>query len=338
MRFGFSEDQKLFQATLAELLTDECHHEALAAAWETDAGWVPGLWEKLAAMGVTGMSVPEEHGGIGLDDTDLVLLLEEAGRAACPEPLAETVAIATPLLAEVGGAHADTWLPKIAGGEARAAIGLERERFVADAAAADLLILQRGDALHAVPASSVKTAARDSVDGARRLYAVEWTPSADTLLADGDTGHALGNRVANRAALAAAAQLVGLGSELIRLTVEYAKGRVQFGQPIGAFQAVKHHIANAYTQLELARPTVYWASNSVAKNTDSIDLDVSTAKALASDAAHACFRAALQCHGAIAYTYEYQAHMWMKRVLVLREAYGSSAWHRRRAARSLIDG
>ena len=80
MRFGFSEDQKLFQATLAELLTDECHHEALAAAWETDAGWVPGLCEKLAAMGVTGMSVPEEHGGIGLDDTDLVLLLEEAGR------------------------------------------------------------------------------------------------------------------------------------------------------------------------------------------------------------------------------------------------------------------
>ena len=76
----------------------------------------------------------------------------------------------------------------------------------------------------------------------------------------------------------------------------------------------------------------------MAKNTASIDLDVSPAKALASDAAPACFRAALQCHGAIAYTYEYQAHMWMKRVLVLREAYGSSAWHRRRAARSLIDG
>ena len=65
MRFGFSEDQKLFQATLAELLADECHHEALAAAWETDAGWIPGLWEKLGAMGITGVSVPEPHGGLG---------------------------------------------------------------------------------------------------------------------------------------------------------------------------------------------------------------------------------------------------------------------------------
>ena len=336
MRFGFSEDQELFQQTLGELLRDECSHEALAGAWQTEAGQVPGLWEKLAEMGILGLTVPEAHGGLGLSDIDLVLLLEEAGRAACPEPIAETVGIAAPLLAESGGGLADAWLPRIAAGEARVAIGLEANPYVGGAAAADLLILQRGDAIHAVAPGQTKLEAKPSVDGARRLYSVEWSPSADTLLADGDPGRALAARAWNRGALAAAAQLVGLGRELIDLTVEYAKGRVQFGQPIGAFQAVKHQLADALTELEFARPTAYWAAHAVANDTANVDLHVSTAKALASDAAHRCFRTALQCHGAIAYTYEYHAHMWMKRVLVLCEAYGSAAWHRKRAAQILI--
>lgn len=338
MRFGFSEDQELFRDTLRELLGDECTHEALAGAWETEHGSVPGLWDKIAEMGLPGLTVPEEHGGLGLDEVDLVLLLEEAGRFACPEPFADTVAVAAPTIADAGGALAAEWLPKIAAGEVKVATGLEPDPYVAGAAGADLLLLQRGDELHLLRPAEVKLEPRSSVDGARRLTAVEWAPAEASTLIKGERGRKLAEKASDRAAWAAAAQLVGLGDTLIDLTVEYAKGRVQFGQPIGAFQAVKHHLANAKTKLEFARPPVYYAANSLARDTATRALDVSTAKALASDAAYLCHRTALQCHGAIAYTYEYQAHMWMKRVLVLGRAHGDARWHRSRAARILLDG
>jgi len=337
VKFAFSEDQRLLAETLSELLAAECSHEALAGAWESDAGRVPGLWERLAEMGVLGATVPEAQGGLGFDEVDVVLMLEELGRFACPEPVAEVLSVAAPLLAEVGGESAEHWLPRIAAGEARVALGFDSEPYVAGAAHADLLILQRGDEVHALSPESVKLQAVDSVDGARRLYDVDWSPTPATRLAAGDAGAALAARAWNRAANAAAAQLLGLGRQLIDLSVEYAKGRVQFGQPIGAFQAVKHHIANALTKLEFARPPVYFAAHSLANGMPTCDLDVSTAKALASDAAQLCSRVALQCHGAIAYTYEYQAHMWMKRVLVLRESAGSARWHRKRAAAVLLD-
>ena len=99
---------------------------------------------------------------------------------------------------------------------------------------------------------------------------------------------------------------------------------------------MKHHLANAHTKLEFSRPPVYHAAYSIQEGVESAPLDVSTAKALASDAAHQCFRTALQCHGAIAYTYEYHAHMWMKRVLVLERQYGSARYHRARAAAELL--
>ena len=338
MKFAFSEDQRLLAETLAELLSAECSHEALAAAWESESGHVPGLWAKLAEMGVLAASVPESEGGLGFDEVDVVLMVEELGRFACPEPVAETVCVAAPLLAELGGEVATQWLPRIAAGEARVALGFELEPHLAGAAHADLLILQHGDELHALAPEAVKFQQLDSVDGARRLFTVDWAPTAATRLASGSKGRELVSRAWNRAANAAAAQLLGLGRQLIELTVEYAKGRVQFGQPIGSFQAVKHHIANALTKLEFARPPVYYASNSLSRQSLRCDLDVSTAKALASDAAHLCSRVALQCHGAIAYTYEYHAHMWMKRVLVLRQSFGNARWHRKRAAKILLDG
>lgn len=336
MRFGFSEDQELFRETVAEMLEKECPHEALAGAWETDDGFVPGLWAKLAEMGVLGISVPEEYGGLGMDEVDGVLLFQEAGRFAIPEPLVEVVAVAAPLLADVGGPVAEEWLPKIAAGEARVAVRFDPDPYVANAASADLLLLQRGDELHAVAPGEARFLAQKSVDGVRRLYGVEFDASDATRIADGEAGRAAIARAFNRGAAATSAQLVGLGRALIDLTVEYAQGRIQFGQPIGAFQAVKHHIANALTKLEFSRPPAYHAAYSISQQLPTVDVDVSTAKALASQAAHGCWRTALQCHGAIAYTYEYHAHMWMKRVLVLRSAWGDPAWHRRRAAETLL--
>ena len=336
MDFEFSEDQRLMQQVVGEMLAKECSHEALATAWETESGSVAGLWDQLSELGILGLTTPESHGGLGLGAPDLVLLLEECGRYAVPESIADIVAVAAPLLAEAGGPVAEQWLPKIASGEARIAVGLEVNRVVAHAASADLLLLQRGDEIHALAPADVKLTPQVSVDGGRRVCSVDWAPSAASCIASGEEGRALAARALDRGAAAAAAELLGLGRQLIDLTVEYAKGRVQFGQPIGAFQAVKHHLANAHTKLEFSRPPVYHAAYAIEQQLDTTPLDVSTAKALAGDAAHLCFRTALQCHGAIAYTYEYHAHMWMKRVLVLERQYGDARYHRARAADLLL--
>jgi len=338
VRFAFEEEPLAFAEALHELLARECSAEAVAKAWDTEHGGVPDLWGRLAEMGVVGLCAPESAGGLGRSLLDQVLLLEEAGRFALPEPLADVSAVAVPLIAELGAELSGEWLGRIAAGEATVALGLEPAPFVADAARAELLLVQRGDELHALARSSARLTPLRSVDGARRLFAVEWTPSKATRVASGERGAGLARAAFERGALAAAAELVGLGRALIEMSVEYAKGREQFGQKIGAFQAVKHHLASAFAKLELARPLVHNAAYSLVHGLESGPLDVAAAKACASDAAYACSRAALQCHGAIAYTFEYPAHLWMKRVWVGMRSWGDASWHRQRAARILLDG
>ncbi|HEV3227226.1 MAG TPA: acyl-CoA dehydrogenase family protein [Acidimicrobiales bacterium] len=132
-----------------------------------------------------------------------------------------------------------------------------------------------------------------------------------------------------RAALAAAAQLVGLGQRMLDMSVEYVKQRHQFGVPIGSFQAVKHQLADALKEVRFARPAVWRALSTLERR------DVSMAKAMASDAASFVARRALQCHGAIGYTVEYDLHRFMKLTWVLARAHGDAAWHRDRIAKEL---
>ena len=134
---------------------------------------------------------------------------------------------------------------------------------------------------------------------------------------------------AGRLALGAAAQLVGLGQRMLDLTVDYVKQREQFGVPIGSFQAVKHHLADALKELAFARPAVLRAGATMEAR------DISMAKALASDAASLTGRQALQCHGAIGYTVEYDLHLYLKRAEALARTWGDAAWHRRRVATAL---
>jgi alkylation response protein AidB-like acyl-CoA dehydrogenase len=135
--------------------------------------------------------------------------------------------------------------------------------------------------------------------------------------------------------LGAAAVLVGLGQRMLDLTVDHVKAREQFGVPIGSFQAVKHHLANALMELSFARPAVHRAAWSMANGAPSTARDVSMAKAMASDAASFAGRQALQCHGAIGYTVEYDLHRFLKRTWVLARSHGDAAWHRGRIAGAL---
>jgi alkylation response protein AidB-like acyl-CoA dehydrogenase len=223
----------------------------------------------------------------------------------------------------------------VAAGDALLAVGLWSSPYVAAAHLADLLLLQHEAQVHAVPRAQVQLEAQPSVDGARRLWSVAWQPSGDTLLTD--NGRPAIERAFDRGALATAAQLLGIGEHLIEVSAGYARDRRQFGVPIGSFQAVKHHLADALVALELARPVVYRAAWSVAHDAPTRSVDVSMAKAYASDAADLAARTALQVHGAIGYTWEHDLHLWMKKAWALAAAWGDADWHRERVASAVID-
>lgn len=338
MDFTFTEDQMMFRDSVRGMLEKECTPELVRAWWETETGRSTELWRQLAEIGLLGLLVPEEHGGLGLDEVDAVLPCEESGRAALPEPLVETAIVAVPLLREVGGALAGEWLPRIAAGHARIAIGHPREELVLDAHVADLLLLTDGEALHAVEPSRTHLERQPCNDPSRRLYRIDWQPSAATRIASGVPARHLLAAAFDRGALATAAQLAGAAQRMVDIAVVYAKQREQFGSPIGSFQAIKHMLATVQVKIEFARPLIYRAAHSLAHGAECRAAEVSQAKTSAGETALQAAKTALQVHGAIGYTWECDLQIWMKRAWALELAWGSSAWHRARIGAALLEG
>jgi alkylation response protein AidB-like acyl-CoA dehydrogenase len=341
MEFDFSEDQRLLQETVRDFLAGECTADFIRGLWETETGRSPGLWSSLAEIGIPGLMVPEAHGGLGMDERDAVLVLEETGRFALAEPVIGTAAVAVPMLVGLAAAGqqalAATWLERIAGGEAIVAVGHSQSPFVSDAHVADLLLLHSDDEIHALAPEDAGLTAERSNDQSRRLFSVDWTPSPRTCVARGNAARALLEAGFDRGALACAAQQLGVGAQLIDMGALYATQRKQFGVAIGSFQAVKHRLANAKVKLEYARSVVYRAAHSVAVGDATRAVDVSMAKVAAGEAARFAAKESLQVHGAIGYTYEQDLHVWMKRAWSLDLAYGTGAWHRARVARAVLD-
>ena len=149
MNFTFSEDQLLFRESVRGFLVNEVTPQRIRASWETESGRDISLWNQIAEMGLAGITVPEEYGGLGMNELDFVLLAQECGYVALPEPLVHTALVAVPMLVELGGELAAQWLPKIAAGEAKVAVGLAQNIFVEDAHTADLLLIQKGNDLFA---------------------------------------------------------------------------------------------------------------------------------------------------------------------------------------------
>ncbi|WP_067814547.1 acyl-CoA dehydrogenase family protein [Actinomadura kijaniata] len=311
MKFVLDGEHLLFAESLHKLL-DRSDTPTAIRAWSAgDHGPGRRVWRSLAEAGVFALAVPEEHDGAGVLPVELVTAVHELGRHAVPGPVAETVAAAA-LLASVGGDAAATWLPRMAAGEAMATVA---RPYALDADAADLVLTVENGELHqAEPAGE----ARPSLDPARRLFGVT---AARSLGKATESALDLGT-------LACAAQQMGVGRRLLEVSVDYAKTRHQFGRPIGEFQAVKHHLANALVELEFARPLVHAAALSY--GTDDFPRDVSAAKAAASEASYTAARIALQVHGAIAYTAEYDPSLWIRKARALYSAWGSPSDHKAR--------
>ena len=338
MDFRFDEDQTCFRDSVRAMLAKECSPERLRALSVSDSARSPELWKELADLGLTGLLVPEAHGGLGLGEVDFVLALEECGRAALAEPLADTATVAVPMITTLGAKElAAEWLPPIAAGEATVAVGHPSNAFVADAHVAKLLLLERGGEIHAVPRARVALKHEPSIDPLRRIFSVEWEATPATRVAGGEIASRALAAAFDRGAWATAAQQLGVADALIAAAVAYACQRQQFGQVIGSFQALKHMLASVAVRIEYAKPVVHRAAFAIAHQLSERDVACSHAKAAASEAAALAAKAALQVHGAIGYTWEVDLHLWMKRAWALDQAWGSAARHRARIAERVLD-
>ena len=260
----------------------------------------PAIWQGLVEMGLTGLLVPEAHGGLGMGLLDAALIARECGRVALAEPLVESAFVAVPWL--VGRGETGD-LAAMATGERKVAPAHQLNGWVADGEGATL----------------------DSIDPLRNLTVLPDNASDAPLLLD------LG-------ALMAAAQLVGLAEAMLDQAVEYSKIRTQFGQPVGGFQAIKHKLADVAVALEFARPVLWRAAQALDDGIASASLHVSHAKVAATDAAYLSAESAIQVHGAMGYTYEVDLHFWMKRAWALGGAWGSRAFHMNRIDTAVIGG
>jgi hypothetical protein len=269
---------------------------------------------------------PEHAGGAGLGAVEMTLVAIAAGHAALPDPLIEHAGVALPLLDQAGIAWGGT-----ASGET-VAVGHPSHPFVTDADTAAALILSDGDNIHLVPRGAVSLARAESIDPFRRLFKVDWRPEPATRIADA----ALWNPAFDRGALFAAAQLLGLAQRAVDLSVSYAKERQQFGKPIGSFQAIKHHLANAQVKIEFARPVVLAAAAVLDAGSSFAPVRISHAKLAAHQAADIATHVAVQVHGAMGYSWEVDVHFVLKRALALGQSWGTPAWHRARVAEHVL--
>ncbi|MBW2379831.1 MAG: acyl-CoA dehydrogenase family protein [Deltaproteobacteria bacterium] len=241
MHFAFTDDQKMFRDTVREVLQRECAPEVVRATWEGRPEGVRAVWGTLAETGVIGMTASEDAGGMAMSELDLVLPLEETGYAALPGPIVDTVAVGIPLLEAAGtDAQKERWLGPAVVGEARIVVSFEDQAVVPHAASADVLIAQRGGAAYCIPVAEVSVSPEQSVDRARELGRVAFEVGAQYRMREDVDAAALFALGRERAALATAAQLIGISRRMLDMAVQYAKDREQFGKPIGAQQAIKH--------------------------------------------------------------------------------------------------
>jgi alkylation response protein AidB-like acyl-CoA dehydrogenase len=317
---------------------------AAARRWADD-DLTPGLalWRRLAELGVTALAVPEKRGGLGASPLDLVVACEELGHHAVPGPVAESLAAVPALLvaleerAELPGACGERgldgsrgaggeWLARLAAGDLIATLAMPpRLPFAADAGAAGLVLLAEAGTVYRVRPGP----AHRSVDPARSLSEAY---RGEVLARNAAVAAA---RALEFGALACSAQLLGAGRALLEASVRYASVRTQFGRPVGAFQAVKHKLADVAIGLEFARPLLDAAALALEAGRGTVARDVSAAKVACADAAYRAARAALQVHGAIGYTAEHDLSLWLGKVRALVPAWGSQAEHRARVVAGL---
>jgi len=375
--FGFSEEQEMLRDAAKRFLADNCPTTFVRKMMADATAHDKTFWNKLVELGWPGLLIPENYGGQGGSFLDMTVVVEEAGKALVPGPFFTQALVAAPLVVEGGSEQLKKdILPRMASGEFIGTLALAEasgrfdadgiqlkasksgndytisgeKMFVPDAHVANGIAVavrtggsgEKGITILLVPCDSkgLTVTQLKTVDMTRRLCHVKFdnvkVPATQILGKEGE-GWPILRRTLDIATAALSAEMVGTAQKALDMSVEYAKTRVQFGKPIGSFQAVKHKCVDMMVAVENARSLTYYACWTVDERNAEAATAVPMAKAYASDMAKNVTSEAIQVHGGIGFTWEHDMHLFHRRALAGEANFGNAPVHRETVARALLD-
>jgi alkylation response protein AidB-like acyl-CoA dehydrogenase len=365
----FSEEREQLREAVRRFLAARSPEAEVRRLMETEQGYDPAVWDQMAGqLGLQGLNIPEEYGGSGYSYAELAVVLDEMGRALLCAPYFSTVALAANLLLACGDEPAKKdYLPGIAAGTTIATVALAEENGRWDASGVTLAATKTGDgwalsgeklyvldghtaglvlvaartpagvSLFAVEAGAAGYAATPlaTMDQTRKQARLTFASAPARLIgADGSGWQAI-SRMLDLAAVALAAEQVGGARKVLEMSVGYAKTRIQFGRPIGSFQAIKHKCADMLLEVESATSAAYYAAQAAAGDTADLPVMASLAKSFCSEAYLHAATENIQIHGGIGFTWEHPAHLYFKRAKSSELLFGDPAYHRELLARHI---
>ena len=362
MNFAFSEEQEELRNIFRQILEAKSPEAAVREQMDTERGFDPEVWSQMAEqLGLQSLIIPEEFGGQGYGYVELIVVLEEMGRALLCAPFFSTVVLATNTLLVADDAAANAAiLPGIASGETVATLaitepngrwdesGIEAtatneggtwklngtKSYVIDGATADVIIVAArtaaGVSLFSVAgdAAGLTRTSLSTMDQTRKQAKLELAGVEGTLIGTDGAGWDILSTVLDLAAVGLAAEQVGGAQWCLETAVQYAKDRVQFGRPIGSFQAIKHKCADMLLEVESAKSAAYYAGWCASERNDELPAVASLAKAYCSDAYFHASAENIQIHGGIGFTWEHPAHLYFKRAKSSELLFGDPSYHR----------
>jgi len=372
MSMTFTEEQDAFRKSVRRFLERKSPSADVRRLMETDEGYDPAVWQQMAGqLGLQGLALPEEYGGSGYGLIEQIAVLEEMGRALLCAPYFSSVVLAGTALVQSGDDAAKRdLLTGIADGSTIATLAwvenptewgmgslsttarrsgdgytIDGTKTLAlDGHTASLILVvaqaDGGPSLFAVDASASGLTRRklETLDMTRKVAALEFAGTHARLIADEGAAASILERTLRLAAVALAAEQVGAAQKCLEMSVEYAKLRMQFGRPIGSFQAIKHKCADMLLEVESARSAAYYAAWAAADGSDALPLLASLAKACCSDAFANAATENIQIHGGIGFTWEHDAHLYYRRAKSTEQFLGSPSEHRDLLAQRLLAG
>ena len=362
MDFAISAEQEELRRSVRQFLGDKSRAREVRRLMETPAGYDPAVWDQMSGqLGLTGLIVPEEYGGSGFGYGELVVALEEMGHALLCAPYFSTVALGTNAILAAGDEEArKDLLPGIASGAVIATLAVAegdgswdlrdlrlearqagdayvlngQKMYVIDGHIADLIIVVAridGDvAFFAVPrdADGLHRELLPTLDMTRKQARLTFRDTPARLIGSPQRAEQALRDTLDLAVIALAAEMVGGAQRCLDMSVDYAKTRVQFGRPIGSFQAIKHKCADMLLEVESARSAAYYAAWAAAAGSDERAAVASLAKAFCSEAYYNAAAENIQIHGGIGFTWEHDAHLYFKRAKSSELLFGDADYHR----------
>jgi alkylation response protein AidB-like acyl-CoA dehydrogenase len=348
MNFELSDDQLALRDGARELLDGLASTTRVRTVVDAGGGIDHGLWKAMVEQGWSAVEAPEDGGGLGLGAVEVAVLVEEIGRHVAPVPFVSTL-VARGALARAGRRD---WADRLASGDAVGCVAWSRPGR-GDVHAVGDRLTGRSDPVPFAPTADVAVVTAETADGPglfalevgererpRREPAMDLTRELGWLRFDDTAAERLGDAgdveaLLDRGATFTSAEMLGGASRAMDLAVEYAKDRVQFGRPIGSFQAVKHRCADMLVDVEGMRSSAYWAAWCIGAGHEDASIAASTAKTWCSDASKRVMGSALQVHGGIGFTWEHDLHLFLKRAQLDQWSFGDATFHRQRLAELL---